>query len=162
MCVQTDISCPCTHGHLGCRRSLWMVSRMPSCVTKFEGGMLIDAVHGLYLKSTQAKWYAPRVHSTCVKYVGLIFIDSQVMVILVIENCVTEIYLLFHAVKLLRSLRIELINIHFHASGNYMRPGFILFMSHFEINYSFELQSVRKEKRSEFIWQGGAMKSTLK
>lgn len=90
VCTDQYISCACTHGHLHCRRSLWMVGRMPSCVTRFEGGTLIDAVRGLYLKSTQAKWYAPRVQSTCVKYVGLIFINFKVVVIWVIQWCFTK------------------------------------------------------------------------
>lgn len=52
-------------------------------------GALSDAVHGLYLKSTQAKWYVPRAQSACVKYVGLIFINFLVVVIWEMD-CVTK------------------------------------------------------------------------
>lgn len=56
-----------------------------------EGGRWLMSVRGPYLKSTQAKWSAPRVQSTCVKYVARIFINFlQEVEEEVVELCLME------------------------------------------------------------------------
>lgn len=81
VCTDRYISCAYTRSHL-CF-NLWMVGWC-------EGRTLMDAVHRLCLKSTRANWYAPRVQSTWVKYVALIFINFLVVVICLMYWCVTK------------------------------------------------------------------------
>lgn len=54
---------------------------------QFKGRTLIDEVHGLYLKSAQAKWYAPRVQSKRVIYVVRVFINFLLVVLWLITWC---------------------------------------------------------------------------